>query len=156
NIDVKRNSTASVTLGSFQDNGTARIDHTLGSPAWTSTTGSDGWDVVFDPLNVDTAYAIYGFSSPAPVIKSTDSGQTWPTDITGVIGTDTGAGGNSINVDPSNPGIVYVAGYTSLWQSRDGGGVFRNLNTFGAGGGSIDVARANSNNVVYAVGTNVS
>ena len=49
-MDLKRDATASVTLGSLQDNGSAQ---TTGIPLWTSRTGGDGFDVVFDHVSCE-------------------------------------------------------------------------------------------------------
>jgi hypothetical protein len=159
NIGVKQDATASVTEAALQDNGVPR---TTGSATWNDTIGGDGFDFVFESANPVNAYHSGGFwTSPSctRVFKSTDSGSTWPTAISdgnippseldcAIFG---GVQVHSVNVDPNNSGFVYVSGVTSLWQTRDGGTTFRSLNNFNNRVGEVDVAKANSNNVVASV-----
>jgi hypothetical protein len=89
------------------------------------------------------------------VHRSTDDGLTFPTEIT-PWGTTTDAGCYlaGVTTDPTTGNIVYVSGSQNLWQSRDGGGTWRKLSPFN-GAGNVDVAAANGNNVVIAVGNKV-
>ena len=74
-MDVKRDATASVTLGSLQDNGSAQ---TTGIPLWTSRTGGDGFDVVFDHVTVTDAFEIHNVSATTDgIFMSNDSGTTF-------------------------------------------------------------------------------
>ncbi len=158
NIDVKPDATASVVVGSLQDNDveTNKGGSGLG---WIATqVFSDGWDVAYDATIVGQVYCSSGFWSPAPctrVWRSTDDGITFPTEIT-PWGTTSDAGCYlaPVTTDPSNGGIVYVSGSQNLWQSRDGGATWRILRSFG-GTGNAEVAKANGNNVVIAVGNQV-
>ena len=84
-MDIKRNATADVTLGAFQDNGDNKW---TGPIRWINHLGGDGLDVIFDQQTVADAYAI---DNGGPNI-STDSGTSW-SDITNniphtVTGTD--------------------------------------------------------------------
>lgn len=162
NMDVRKDGTASVTEGSLQDNGTVR---TTGGLAWTDTRGGDGWDFAFDTAAPSQAYHSSGFyCCPYPctlVFSSTDSGATWPNIISYGAGKipdaemDCSIYGSvqvhAVNVDPNNAGFVYVSGANSLFQTRDGGTTFRNLNNFGNRVGEVSVARANSNIVAVGV-----
>jgi photosystem II stability/assembly factor-like uncharacterized protein len=156
NLDIKKDATASVTEGSLQDNGTVR---TTGSLAWTDTTGGDGFDFVFETANTSIAYSTTGCaSSPSGtlVLRSTDSGATWGLISDGTIPADElFCSLHPVSVDPNNAGFIYVGGTQSLFQSRDAGASFRNLNNFGDPIAEVQVARSNSNNVVVAVRSRV-
>ena len=54
-MDIKRNATADVTLGAFQDNGDNKW---TGAPGWLNHLGGDGLNVIFDQQTVADAYAI--------------------------------------------------------------------------------------------------
>ncbi len=157
NLDVRPDATASISVAAAQDN---EIQTTKGAAGltWNATQGGDGWDVAYDQVMPGRVYATSGFWSPAPctrVFLSNDDGATFPTEIT-PWGTTSDAGCYlaPITTDPSNGGFVYVSGSQNLWQSRDGGATWRILSPFNSTG-NIDVARANGNNVVIAVGSKV-
>lgn len=158
NIDLKPDATASVTVGALQDND---VETTKGASGmgWIATqVFSDGWDVAYDATIAGQAYCSSGFWTPAPctrVWRSTDDGTTFPTEIT-PWGTTSDAGCYlaPVTTDPSNGRIVYVSGSRNLWQSRDGGATWRILRSF-TGTGNAEVAKANGNNVVIAVGNQV-
>jgi photosystem II stability/assembly factor-like uncharacterized protein len=155
NLTVKPDTTASATLGALQDNG---LQTTAGaaSPGWSSPQGGDGWDVEYDGVTGGRVYGTSGFWSPAPctrVWRSNNDGTSWPTEITPWgTATDAGCYLAPITTDPSTAGIVYASGNQNLWQSRDGGGTWRNLGAFS---GRPSVAPANGNNVVVARGNQV-
>lgn len=157
NLDVRPDASASVSVAAAQDN---EIQSTAGAVGltWNGTQGGDGWDVAYDQVVPSRVYCTSGFWSPAPctrVFRSNDDGATFPTEIT-PWGTTSDAGCYlaPITTDPSNGGFVYVSGSQNLWQSRDGGSTWRILSPFNSTG-NIDVARANGNNVVIAVGGKV-
>lgn len=157
NLEIRPDATGSVTVGALQDN---EVETTSGGTGlgWVATFGGDGWDVAYDATTPGRVYASSGFWSPPPctqVYLSNDDGATFPTNITpwGTT-TDGGCYLAPVATDPSTGGIVYVSGSQNLWQSRDGGLTWRILASFG-NTGNIDVARANGNNVVIAVGTQV-
>jgi photosystem II stability/assembly factor-like uncharacterized protein len=155
NLTVKPDATASQTLGALQDNG---LQTTAGaaSPGWNSPQGGDGWDVEYDGVTAGRVYGTSGFWSPAPctrVWRSNNDGTSWPTEITPWgTATDQGCYLAPVTTDPSTAGIVYVSGNQNLWQSRDGGGTWRNLGAFA---GRPSVAPADGNNVVVARGSQV-
>ncbi|MGH9343044.1 MAG: choice-of-anchor D domain-containing protein, partial [Terriglobia bacterium] len=166
NIDIKPDATGSVTVGALQDN---EIETTVGAaaPGWIGTNGGDGWDVAYDGVTPKRVYASSGFwsaATPIPctlVFRSDDDGATFPfspdpnTAITPwSTATDTGCYLAPVTTDPSTPGIVYASGSQNLWQSRDAGITWRILSPFN-GTGNVDVAPANGNNVVIAVGNQV-
>ena len=158
NIDVKPDATASVVVGSAQDNG-LQTSASGSPPTWNSPQGqSDGFDVAYDGVTPNTVYGTSGYWSPAPctqVWASSSDGTSYPTNITPWGTTsDQGCGLFPITTDPSNAGHIYVSGNQNLWQTQNGGGSWRILQAFG-GTGDVDVAQANGNNVVIAVGGQV-
>jgi hypothetical protein len=157
NLDVKRDATASVTEGTLQDNGGPR---TTGSMAWTDTMGGDGFGFAFETANPANAYMSSGFwDSPSctRVFQSTDSGAGWGNISDGKIPVAeldcvTAAGKvHPVSTDPNNSGTVYVGGVQSVFQSTDGGGSFRNVNNFSNRISDVNVAPANSQNVVVGL-----
>ncbi|MBV9015147.1 MAG: hypothetical protein JO058_05775, partial [Alphaproteobacteria bacterium] len=167
NLDLKPDATASFTVGALQDNEletTATASTILG---WVGATGgggpgfADGWDVAYDGQAPGVVYGSTGAWSPPPatrVFRSTNDGVLFPTNITPwTTTTDVGFFLAPIATDPSTAGIVYVSGNQNLWQSQNATAAtptWRIIGSFG-GAGNVDVAPANGNNVVIAVGTQV-
>jgi photosystem II stability/assembly factor-like uncharacterized protein len=162
NVDVKPDATGSVVVASAQDNGVMTTAG-IASPAFASPQGGDGFDVAYDGVTPNTVYCTSGFW-PSPctrVFKSSADG----TDFTSTVpssqditpwgtASDTQCGVFPVTTDPSNAGHVYVSGNQNLWQTQDGGSTWRKLSAF-AGTGDVDVAQANGNFVVIAVGSQV-
>jgi hypothetical protein len=157
NIDVKPDATASVTVGGLQDNG-LETNTGMGGLAWGFGRGGDGFDVAFDTGTPPQVYASANASGPpnTVVLRSNNDGATFTTNVTpwGTTGEGAGTFLAPVTTDPSTAGIIYVSGSNNLWQSRDGGANWRILRSFG-NTGSVDVARANGNNVVIAVNRQV-
>lgn len=162
NIDVKPDATGSEVVCALQDNGlltTAGVP----SPEWSSPQGGDGFDVAYDGVTAGRVYGTSGFW-PAPCtrvffsnVDGTDFPPTVPSgqEITPYGTTsDQGCGIFPITTDPTNAGHVYVSGPQNLWQTQDAGSTWRKLGGF-PGTGDADVAAANGNNVVIAVGGQV-
>ncbi|MFI5167060.1 MAG: HYR domain-containing protein [Thermoanaerobaculales bacterium] len=151
-LAVKQDATASVTLGGVQDNGRLR---TAGTPTWTGTA-DDGVDVVFDHVTTGDAYAAVNCGSLDCILKSTNSGSTWPTDITPTAimpDNERYTFQNRLAMDPSHAGYLYVGGSSgSVFQTRTGGTTFRSLGTPAPGKyvSSLDVAPTDSNSLVIA------
>lgn len=155
-IDVKNDSTASVTLGALQDNG---IVQTASLPTWNSTSCGDGVDVVFDKVNTNQAYATFSCSSGSEdIFESTDSGGSFPNTIGstgGIPASELGGFGNQVAADPNNANFVYVSGSKSqLFQTKNAA-TFTSIATFTTNPGPVDVAPANSNYVAVGVGGQV-
>jgi hypothetical protein len=151
-MDIKRNATANVTLGAFQDNGD---DQWTGAPGWLNTLGGDGLNVIFDLQTAADAYAI---DNGGPNL-STDSGGTW-SDITNDLpAAQIATFENFITVDPNTSGVLYFSGADSpqnpgpptvpgqLFRSVNFGGHWAQITTFSAvtNVGPTAVAPANSN-----------
>lgn len=155
NVDVRPDATASVLIGALQDND-IETTKTATSPGWLGAIGGDGWNAVYDGQIAGQTYATAGyFSNPCTrVFVSNNDGVNY-SDITPWGTTsDGGCYLAPLATDPSNGGVVYVSGSQNLWQSQNGGTTWRILNSFGSTG-PIDVAPANGNNVVIAIGTSV-
>jgi photosystem II stability/assembly factor-like uncharacterized protein len=179
NMATRPDATASITLGSMQDNGVQTTSGGAGL-GWISPQGGDGWDVAYDGVTAGQAYATSGFwpgQDPNGAIQActrvfvsaadgTDLPPTVPTfgqafpDVTPWFGAagDQGCYLASLATDPSAAGIVYVAGNQNLWQSRDGGTTWNQIGAFATGfiTARASVAPSNGNNVVVAAGTQVS
>lgn len=164
NIDIKPDATGSVRVGAPQDNG---LQTTAGvaAPSWNSPQGGDGWDVTYDGVTANRVYGTSGFW-PAPCTRlffSNSDGSDFPPTVPSAreispwgTASDQACGIFPIATDPGNAGFVYVAGNQNLWQSRDGGTTWRILSPFANGNtGSVDVARANANNVAIGAGNRV-
>ena len=169
NIDVRPDTSAGVIVGAVQDND---VETTAGAATllgWVGANGGDGWDVAYDGKLPGQVYCSSGYWSANPgnppvpcteVFVSTDDGQTYGSGSAGIgitpwtTATDTGCYLAPLTTDPSNGGVVYVSGSQNLWQSLNGGGTWSIIGSFG-GTGAIDVAPANGNNVVIAVGAQV-
>jgi hypothetical protein len=171
NMAVRSDAAATVTVGTAQDNG-AQTTSGATAPGWSSPQGGDGWDVAYDGGAVTSRlYATSGFW-PAPntrLFVSTADGTNLPPtipsalDITPWLGatTDQGFFLGSVATDPSTAGIVYVGGSQNLWRSLSGGaaGSWATIGAFPAPSfiaATASVAPSNGNNVVVAVGNQVS
>jgi len=87
---------------------------------WTHLGLRDGQQIpalAVDPRNPDRLFAAvlghpYGPNSERGIFRSADGGATWEK----VLYKDENTGGSDVEIDPSNPEVVYA----SLWQSRLG------------------------------------
>lgn len=162
NIDIRPDAIGSVTLAAPQDNG-LQTTSGVAAPSWNSPQGGDGWDVAYDGVTAGRAYGTSGFW-PAPctrIFVSNADGTDFPPTVPSAqdvspwgTTSDQACGIFPVATDPSTAGIVYCSGNQNLWQSRNAGSAFRILSAF-ARTGNIDVAPANGNNVVIAVGNQV-
>lgn len=171
NLDVRRDATASVTIGTLQDNGILTTSG-VAAPIW-SARGGDGWDAVYDGGPASSrVYGTAGFFSPEPCTRAfrsdsdaTDIPSAAPITPWTAAGGDAGCYLASIATDPSNSGIVYIAGDQNLWQSVDSGASWVNLGPFAPFTNPDDplpaqgrlssrpaVAPSNGNNLVVAFG----
>lgn len=97
---------------------------TDGGQTWTLVAGN-GWgppgisagfpiDMQCDPRDPDRIFINnYGGGN----FLSEDGGKTWINASTGYTGEDS----FSVAVDPSDPALVYAAGFGGIWASKDGG-----------------------------------
>ncbi|HYM79671.1 MAG TPA: glycoside hydrolase [Candidatus Dormibacteraeota bacterium] len=101
---------------------------------WTHMGLTDGQQIpalAVDPRDPNKVFAAvlghpYGPSEERGIYRSTDGGQNWQK----VITRDENTGGSDVEIDPSNPDVVYA----SMWEAREG--PWEDGNEFnGAGGG---------------------
>jgi photosystem II stability/assembly factor-like uncharacterized protein len=122
--------------------GLHRPDLSVGDGIYKSTDAGKTWthlglrdgqqiaQVAVDPKNADRVFVAvgghpYGPNEDRGVYRSIDGGKTFDK----VLGRDENVGASDVQIDPTNPNIVYAA----LWESREGpweNGVFN-----GEGGG---------------------
>jgi photosystem II stability/assembly factor-like uncharacterized protein len=87
---------------------------------WTHLGLRDGQQIpalAVDPRDPNRVFAAvlghpYGPSDERGIYRSTDGGQTWQK----VISKDENTGGSDVQIDPSNPDVVYA----SMWEVREG------------------------------------
>jgi photosystem II stability/assembly factor-like uncharacterized protein len=103
---------------------------------WTHLPGlQDGQQIpalVVDPRDPNKLIAAvlghpYGPSEERGIYRSTDGGQNWQK----VISKDENTGGSDVELDPSNPDIVYA----SMWEVREG--PWEDANEFNGKGGGL-------------------
>jgi len=123
--------------------GLHRPDLSVGNGIYKSTDAGKTWthlglrdgqqipELAVDPRDPNKVFAAvlghpYGPSEERGIYRSTDGGQNWQR----VITKDENTGGSDVQIDPSNPDVVYA----SMWEAREGPWEDRNLYN-GPGGG---------------------
>ena len=103
---------------------------------WTHLPGlRDGQQIpalAIDPRDPNKVFAAvlghpYGPSEERGIYRSTDGGQNWQR----VIAKDENTGGSDVEIDPSNPDVVYA----SMWEVREG--PWEDNNEFNGPGGGL-------------------
>ena len=87
---------------------------------WTHLGLRDGQQIpalAVDPRDPNRVFAAvlghpYGPSEERGIFRSTDGGENWQK----VISKDENTGGSDVEIDPSNPDVVYA----SMWEAREG------------------------------------
>ena len=121
--------------------GLHRPDLSVGNGIYKSTDAGKTWKhlglddgeqipaLAVDPRDPNRLFAAvlghpYGPSEERGIFRSTDGGETWKK----VIYKDENTGGSGVEIDPSNPDVVYA----SLWEAREGpwedGNIFNGTN----------------------------
>ncbi len=102
---------------------------------WTHLGLRDGFQIpalAVDPRDPNKIFAAvlghpYGPSEERGIYRSTDGGQSWQK----VISKDENTGGSDVEIDPSNPDVVYA----SMWEVREG--PWEDGNEFNGTGGGL-------------------
>jgi photosystem II stability/assembly factor-like uncharacterized protein len=102
---------------------------------WTHLGLTDGQQIpglAVDPRDANRVYAAvlghpYGPSAERGIYRSTDGGQNWQK----ILSKDENTGGSDVQLDPSNPDIVYA----SMWEAREG--PWEDANRFDGSGGGL-------------------
>ena len=102
---------------------------------WTHLGLRDGQQIpalAVDPRDPNRLFAAvlghpYGPNEERGIFRSTDGGQTWQK----VLYKDENTGGSDIEIDPSNPDVLYAC----LWRARQG--PWEDGNAYGGAGGGI-------------------
>jgi photosystem II stability/assembly factor-like uncharacterized protein len=122
--------------------GLHRPDLSVGDGIYKSTDAGRTWthlglrdsqqipQIALDPRDPNRVFAAvlghpYGPNAERGIFRSTDGGQTFEK----VLYKDENTGGSDVEIDPSNPDIVYAA----MWEAREG--PWENGSWSGAGGG---------------------
>ncbi len=109
--------------------GLHRPDLSVGNGIYKSTDGGKTWShlglrdgfqipaVAVDPRDPNRVFAAvlghpYGPSEERGLFRSTDGGETWQK----AIYKDENTGASDVEIDPSNPDIIYA----SMWEAREG------------------------------------
>jgi len=102
---------------------------------WTHLGLRDGEQIpalVIDPVDPNRLYAAvlghpFGANEQRGIFRSLDGGKTWER----VLYKDENTGGSDIEMDPSNPDVLYAG----LWESREG--PWEDGNSYGGTGGGL-------------------
>jgi photosystem II stability/assembly factor-like uncharacterized protein len=122
--------------------GLGRPDLSVGDGVYKSTDAGKTWthlglrdgqqipNIAVDPGNANRLFVAvaghpYGPNEERGIYRSTDGGQSFQK----VLFKDVNTGGNDVDIDPSNPNIVYA----TLWEERQG--PWENAQWRGTGGG---------------------
>jgi photosystem II stability/assembly factor-like uncharacterized protein len=150
-LDVKKDPTASVTLGALQDNGIVTNAPPAAFPTWTMGAGGDGFAVAHDGQNPTDVYG----RSNSTILASTNDGDSYTGITPPWSAAEAGVYLAAVATDPNTADVVYASSNLNLWQSTDGGSMWPTKAAIGGTASDVKVAPANSNNLAVAVGGRV-
>ncbi len=124
--------------------GLQRPDLSVGDGIYKSVDGGKTWRhlglrdgqqipaLVIDPRDPNRLWAAvlghpYGPNPERGIFRSTDGGETWQK----VLAKDENTGGSDVEMDPSNPDVLYAC----LWRARQG--PWEDGNSYGGAGGGV-------------------
>jgi photosystem II stability/assembly factor-like uncharacterized protein len=124
--------------------GLHRPDLSVGDGIYKSTDAGNSWThlglrdglqipaLAIDPRDPNRVFAAvlghpYGPNEERGLFRSTDGGQTWQK----IISKDENTGASDVEIDPSNPDIIYA----SMWEAREG--PWEDNNEFNGTGGGL-------------------
>ena len=152
NLDVKRDATASVTLGALQDNGIVTNAPPALSRPGQMGAGGDGFDG--RARRAEPRRRPMEEATPT-IFGSTNDGDSYGSISPPFSATETGVYLAAVATDPNTAGGVYASSNQNLWQSTSGGPTWPKKAPIPGTANDVDVAPTNSNNLVVAVGGRV-
>ncbi|WP_281614191.1 T9SS type A sorting domain-containing protein [Flammeovirga sp. SubArs3] len=90
--------------------------------------------IVTDPIEKETAYALFSFGKTAKILKSQDLGKNWE-DLTGFVNSDSSTNGfpdvgvNDLLVFPFNNHLIWAATEIGIFESTNAGKSWHKLNS---------------------------
>ena len=151
NLDVKKDASASVTLGALQDNGIVTNAAPAVFPTWTMGVGGDGFAIAHDAINATDAYG----RSNANIFGSTTDGNNYATITPPFSATELNVYLAAVATDPNAGGGVYASSNQNLWRSTSGGPPWPAKVSIPGTASDVHIAPTNSNNLAVAVGGRV-
>jgi photosystem II stability/assembly factor-like uncharacterized protein len=133
--------------------GLHRPDLSVGNGVYKSVDAGKTWThlglvdshqipaLAVDPRDPNRIFAAvlghpYGPSAERGIYRSTDGGETWQK----ILSKDENTGGSDVQIDPSNPDVVYA----SMWEAREG--PWEDNNDFNGTGGGLFKSTDGGNN----------
>ena len=136
---------ANIVLTGWQDNGTNRRGST---GAWTNVIGGDGMECIIDYSNSNN---MYGSLYYGEIYRSTNGGNSFPTNIVQSGGTGVNADGEWVTpyvMSPTSATTLFV-GKAQLYKSTNSGTAWAQVGTISGGSGGLKAIAVAPSNVNY-------